>query len=134
MRYSLTVGADVAAANLAGLSINQPLRLMAGSVQHSSFTELTPVGAVDLAVVDAVKQAFDGSGDLVVRLHEAAGASSRVDLRLGVRTGRVTEVDLLEDDTDAPTQSLPNGELPAGTAVRLALRPFQILTLRFRST
>ncbi|RMB59893.1 alpha-mannosidase [Tessaracoccus antarcticus] len=133
MRYSLTVGADVAAAHHAGLRINQPLRLMPGTAKRTSFTELTPVGAVDLAVVDAVKQAFDGSGDLIVRLHEAAGASSRVDLRLGVDTASVTEVDLLEDDVDQPTQTLPENAVPAGSPVRLTLRPFQILTLRYRS-
>ncbi len=132
LRYSLTMGADLAAANHAGLRINQPLRLMSGSAEHSSFTELTPVGGVDLAVVDAVKVAFDGSGDLIVRLHEAAGASSRVDLRMGVDAGLVTEVDLLEDDIDEATQDLPAGPLPAGKAVRLVLRPFQILTLRWR--
>lgn len=132
MRYSLTVGADVAAANHAGLRLNQPLRLMAGTVQHASFTELTPVGPVDLAVVDSVKQAFDGSGDLVVRLHEAAGANSRLDLRLGFAAHDVVEVDLLEDDADVPTQSLPPGPLTSGSPLRLTLRPFQILTLRFR--
>ncbi|MEO7588277.1 MAG: glycoside hydrolase family 38 C-terminal domain-containing protein [Arachnia sp.] len=134
MRYSLTVGADVAAANHAGLRLNQPLRLMAGTASRPSFTEVTPVGAVDLAVVDAVKQAFDGSGDLIVRLHEAAGASSRVDLNVGIVAASVTEVDLLEDAVADPTQTLPESAVRAGDGVRLALRPFQILTLRFRST
>ncbi len=78
------------------------------------------------AVIDAVKQAFDGSGDLVIRIHEAEGARSRVRLLLD-RDGCVSEVDLLEDPIDEPTQ-----QLPASTCsrVELTLRPFQILTLR----
>lgn len=131
--YSLTVGADVATAHQAGLRLNQPLRPMPGTTRRSSFTELTPVGTVDLAVVDAVKRAFDDSGDLIVRLHEAAGATSRVDLQVGIDAAGVTEVDLLEDDIDQPTQTLPRGAVRTGDRVRLALRPFQILTLRYRS-
>ena len=79
-----------------------------------------------LAVVDSVKQAFDESGDLVIRMHEANGARSRVRLLLD-RDGYLSEVDLLEERVSDPTQQLPT---IAVSAVDLSLRPFQILTLR----
>ena len=80
------------------------------------------------AVIDAVKPAFDESGDVVIRLHEATGGRSRVRLHLGFDAQGVHEVDLLEQPVDEPTQQRL-GDLRDG-AVELTLRPFQILTLK----
>lgn len=89
---------------------------------------LTPVGRESFAVLDAVKTAFDGSGDLILRLHEAAGARSRIRLDLDGDVQEVREVDLLEVGVDDPTQKLP----ATASTLELTLRPFQILTLRVR--
>ncbi len=132
MRYCLTLDAGIREANAAGLRCNQPLRVLAGRRPEGSFVEVQPNGRSDLAFVDAVKQAFDGSGDVVVRLHEALGASSDVLFRLAECASSVTEVDLLEEESTEPTQTLPEGPIGAGEAIPLRLRPFQILTLRFR--
>nr|WP_231979849.1 glycosyl hydrolase-related protein [Tessaracoccus coleopterorum] len=66
---------------------------------------------------------------MVVRLHEAAGARSRVRLRVLQDHAEVLEVDLLEAPVDEPTQSLVGA---AEGVLDLRLRPFQILTLRIR--
>ncbi len=129
--YSLTVGADVRRAHEAGIRLNQPLRILDGAAAAPSLFRLSEPTAHSLVVIDAVKRAFDGSGDLIVRLYEAAGARSATRLTLGRAATSVGEVDLLEDPVVEPTQALPAGALGAGSAVDLALRPFQILTLRF---
>jgi alpha-mannosidase len=127
LRYSLTVGTDLAAAHAAGLRLNQPLRVVDGVADLAAPVRLTGRDPVSLAVIDAIKPAFDGSGDLIVRLHEAAGARSRVRLTLA-EPARIEEVDLLEEPAEA-TQSLPDASVDE---VGLQLRPFQILTLRLR--
>ena len=76
--------------------------------------------------VDAVKGADDGSGDLIVRLHEAVGDRASVELRTAGAIGRGWRCSLLEDREE---------ELPvAGGAVSVRLRPFELVTLRLQST
>jgi alpha-mannosidase len=87
-------------------------------------------------VVEAVKLAEDGSGDLVVRLYEAHGDRSSATVTTSIDWDDVLVTDLLE-------RAFPAGTAPgaAGAAVRIAsprrveleLRPFQIITLRFRA-
>lgn len=128
LRYSLTLGTDVAASHAAGVRLNQPLRVLPGTAEVRPLVALTPVGRESFAVLDAVKTAFDGSGDLILRLHEAAGARSRIRLDLDGDVQEVREVDLLEVGVDDPTQKLP----ATASTLELTLRPFQILTLRVR--
>jgi alpha-mannosidase len=78
-------------------------------------------------VVEAVKLSEDGSGDLVVRLYEAHGDRSSATLTTSIDWESVDATDLLERAVQ-------------GTAIRststrrveLDLRPFELLTLRFR--
>jgi alpha-mannosidase len=77
------------------------------------------VGAVE---VDAVKVADDGSGDLVVRLHEAVGDRRRITLRACRRIDAASRCDLLED----PERPEEVGD----GIVAFALRPFELVTLR----
>ncbi|MDF1489488.1 alpha-mannosidase [Tessaracoccus caeni] len=132
LNYSLTADAGVPEAYAAGLRLNQPLRILPGSVAQRSVCKLRCERG--FAVVDAVKTAFDESGDIVVRLHEAAGAQSRIELVPGFDAAGVVEVDLLEDPIDVATQELQDGAVETGGPLRIALTPFQILTLRFRRT
>jgi len=77
------------------------------------------------ATVESVKLADDRSGDVVVRLYESLGGRASADLRPGFPVARAEVTDLLE-------RALPAGEMTVGDdgTIRLALRPFQILTLR----
>ena len=75
-------------------------------------------------VIEAVKLAEDGSNDLVVRLYEAWGGRASVTVSADADVRSVQATDLLE-------RPLENGARAEGRSVELALRPFQIVTLRF---
>ena len=115
LRYALVPGAGVAGAAEAGYALNLPLRRRRGSA-------VEPLVRVEgTAYVEAVKLAADGSGDVVVRLYEPLGARASVRVSASFEHSGVTEVDLLERPMDT-------GSWDGGT---LALRPFQIVTLRY---
>jgi alpha-mannosidase len=76
-------------------------------------------------VVEAVKLAEDGSGDVIARLYESLGQRSAGRLTANFPVQRVTAVDLLERAAVAPG-------VESGTdGAELLLRPFQLVTLRF---
>ncbi len=111
------------------LGSNAPLRLVSDGRAVSSAAPIVRITGVDRGVargveVDAVKLADDGSGDLVVRLHEAVGNRTRISV---ASPGRVTDAwrcNLLEERG--------SGEEVGDGVVTLTLRPFEIVTLRLR--
>jgi len=123
LRVGLVVGADVADAITEGYRFNLPQRRVEGAAVDT----IEPLVAIDRpgVVVEAVKLAEDGSGDVVVRLYEALGVRGRASLTAGFDVAGVQQVDLLERDVPA------DGVAVDGGTVRLDLRPFQIVTLRF---
>ncbi|WP_405986906.1 alpha-mannosidase [Streptomyces sp. NBC_00872] len=135
-RHALRPGADIGDAIGEGYALALPLRPgaagPAGSagpsgsagLSGSAGSALSPLVSVDHpdVVVEAVKLADDRSGDVVVRLYESRGGRARTALRAGFPVAAVRETDLLEETlAERPHEN--------GT-VALALRPFQILTLR----
>jgi alpha-mannosidase len=78
-------------------------------------------------VIEAVKLAEDGSGDVVVRLYESLGERSigLVAANFPVKSVEVT--DLLESPGEPPA-----GIVLGAESVELTLRPFQLVTLRFQ--
>lgn len=121
-RHALVPGAAIGDAVREGFRINLPERRVTGD------REVAPLVSVDndAVVVSAVKLADDASGDLVVRLYESTGGRARVALATGFEAAGVAVCDLLERplaDTAVP-------ELHEG-GVRLSLRPFELVTLRF---
>ncbi|MGT2427166.1 alpha-mannosidase [Amnibacterium kyonggiense] len=78
-------------------------------------------------VVEAVKLAEDRSGDVVVRLAESLGGRASGTLRTAFPWRSVAATDLLERvvASTALGRSAPGGSVP------IALRPFELLTLRF---
>lgn len=127
LRVGLAVGADLPETIAAGYRINLPVRRFEGAEVEA----IEPLVAVDRegVVVEAVKLAEDGSGDVVVRLYEALGTRARATLTTGFDVARAWQTDLLEREAEA------DGVVAVGAAegsgVRLELRPFQIVTLRF---
>jgi alpha-mannosidase len=118
--YSLLPGADIGAAVAEGYALNLPLRVTAGSG-----TRPAPLVTVDGAIVEAVKLADDRSGDVIVRLYESLGGRTSAIVHPGFSVGQAQIVDLLERPVqDGPLTPGDDGQ------IRLALRPFQILTLR----
>jgi alpha-mannosidase len=79
-------------------------------------------------VVEAVKLAEDGSGDLVVRLYEAHGDRSTAELTTSIDWADVSATDLLE--RAAPGTAIRSS---SPRRVELELRPFELVTLRFRA-
>ncbi|MBP3037762.1 alpha-mannosidase [Arthrobacter sp. zg-ZUI100] len=127
-RFSVRPGAGIAEAVREGYRLNLPLRQVSGV----SSTAVEPVLHVDnpAVVVEAVKLAEDRSGDVIVRLYEAHGGRARAVLRPAFGHDGVSATDLLERPVASDAVAERTGE-PAG-GVSLELRPFEILTLRFR--
>ena len=121
-RHALVPGAGIGDAVREGWRINQPERRVTGGAD-----EVAPLVTVDqeAVVVTAVKLADDGSGDVVVRLHEAHGGRVRATLTPDFEVADVVATDLLE-------RALPEAPAYDGRRVALRLRPFELVTLRLR--
>jgi alpha-mannosidase len=100
-------------------SLNSPLILVEGGAEPAVFGLLEAEG-VELAL-GALKPAEDGRGE-ILRLYEPHGARGKCTLRFASSPESVQRTNLLEE---------PEGtvEVSDGT-VRLAVRPFEVVTLR----
>jgi len=120
----LVVGAGIDDAVRHGYALNLPERVVSGD--HG----VEPLVAVDddAVVVEAVKLAEDGSGDVVVRLYESRGGRARARVTPAFPDAGVEVTDLLERPLAGPAGT------PArdGDGVVLELTPFQVVTLRIR--
>lgn len=118
---TLAPAPGVGAAVHAGYRRNLPVRRVLGA------GPVEPLLRVDGAsvVVEAVKLAEDGSGDVVVRLYEPLGARASARLVPTFAVGSVTETDLLERPLDPDALVASDGGVAS-----LRLRPFQVVTLR----
>jgi alpha-mannosidase len=121
-------GAGLADVRAAAARLNSPLRVVNGTGESAP----SPVvvvsgpdgGAAPGVEVDAVKVADDGSGDLIVRLHEACGNRIRISVATPQRITSAWRCDLFEEPQ--------SGEEVGDGIVAITLRPFQIVTLRLR--
>ncbi|HEX4725526.1 MAG TPA: glycoside hydrolase family 38 C-terminal domain-containing protein [Pseudonocardiaceae bacterium] len=120
-RHALIADATTNEAVQAGYRINLPVRVRSGA------NPVAPLVSVDnpAVVIESVKLADDQSGDVIVRLYEADGDRAGAHLITGFATTGVISTDLLErrwPDTE-------EYEVKAD-GIELALRPFEIRTLR----
>ncbi|MHA6759138.1 alpha-mannosidase [Streptacidiphilus sp. PAMC 29251] len=115
-RYALYPGATIGESVAAGQALNLPLRR--GASPAAPLVRIDGPGAV----VESVKLADDASGDVIVRLYESLGGRAGLTLSTAFPLAAATLTDLLERPTEALT--------PSGNALALALRPFQIITVR----
>ena len=121
LRVALRVGATIADAVAEGYRLNLPLRRVPRRRRRRAARASVDDPAV---VVEAVKLAEDGSGDVVVRLYESLGTRAvTADHRRRSTYASVVETDLLE----RPLRRAGRARRRRGCA----LRPFQIVTLRF---
>ncbi|WP_327370882.1 alpha-mannosidase [Streptomyces sp. NBC_01217] len=116
-RYALAPGAQVTDAVREGLALNLPLRAAVAPAVPSLITTGHPA-----VTVESVKLAEDRSGDVIVRLYESAGGRAEGSLRVGFPVVQAQITDLLE----RPLHGATTDE----HGLVLALRPFQILTVR----
>jgi alpha-mannosidase len=105
--------------------LDLPLRVIDGGGGDGAGSELpAPVVTVTgrTVEVDAVKVADDGSGDIVVRLHEATGNRVAATVALSKRISAAAACDLME---------VPQRHFEVSDGIcALTLRPFQLVTLR----
>ncbi|KMS77555.1 alpha-mannosidase [Streptomyces leeuwenhoekii] len=122
-RHALLPGASIGDAVREGWRINLPERRLSGA------REVAPLvtSDQDAVVITAVKLADDGSGDVVVRFHEAHGGRARATLTAGFAVADAVATDLLE--RPLPGERAPRAE---GDRIAVRLRPFQLTTLRLR--
>ncbi|MGO3796713.1 MAG: alpha-mannosidase, partial [Pauljensenia sp.] len=147
LRTSLAVGASTGDAVREGYRLNLPLRTATGSREVPALVSTTGGSGV----IEAVKMAEDGSGDVVVRLYESLGQRGRTTVELGFPADTVLGVDGTERPPAAPSADVPDGRVPDRTAstpgcdgprpahvewvegtqdVEVELGPFQIATVR----
>jgi alpha-mannosidase len=121
--YALLPGASIMDAIREAYALNLPPRIVPGTGEDTP----VPLVTVDnpAAVVEAVKLADDRSGDVVVRIYEALGGRTVATVRTGFTVAEVETVDLLERPLPHPSITVDRDG-----GIRLALRPFQIVTLR----
>ncbi|MGW7378070.1 alpha-mannosidase [Streptomyces sp. NPDC054794] len=122
-RHALVPGAGIGDAVREGWRINLPERRLPGA------REVAPLVTVDneAVVITAVKLADDGSGDVVVRFHEAHGGRAVATLTAGFPVTGVTATDLLERPGEREATLVWDG-----ARVTVRLRPFELMTLRLQ--
>ncbi|MCM3846483.1 glycosyl hydrolase-related protein [Pseudonocardia sp. DR1-2] len=121
LRCTLTPGTEIPDAVREGYRVALGTREITGSGPVEPLVTVDD-GGTGAVVVEAVKLADDGSGDVVVRLYEAHGGRAGAVLRPGFDCAGAVETDLLERTLDTPRA--------LGGDLRLELRAFQIATVR----
>jgi alpha-mannosidase len=100
--------------------LNVPATLAEGIPSVPQFS-LFSVDAANV-MIEAVKPAEDGSGDVIVRLYEAKRTATRCALSIGLPVKRAARTNMLE----VPERDLPLND----SRIVLDLRPFEIVTVR----
>ena len=124
----------------AGYHLNTPPRSIepaSASARSGAAPRVAPGSSIvasthPAVVVETVKAADDGSGDVIVRCYESAGGRATTRLSFGFGVAAARTVDARERTVDGSRSLLdPDEARPAGV-VDLELRPFQIVTLRLQ--
>jgi alpha-mannosidase len=103
-------------------ALNSPLVAVPGGAQAGDFG-LAAVEGLPLAL-GGLKLAEDGEG-VILRLHEPRGARGEATLRFARSIEGVERSNLLEEPESGPVEV-------EGSVVRLAVRPFEVVSLRVR--
>jgi alpha-mannosidase len=119
-RVTLRPAAMIGDAVEEGYRTNLPVREVSGA------GDVEPLLTVSdpAIVVEAVKLAEDGSGDVVVRLYESLGGRAAGELVASFGVASVQFTDLLERPVENTSSHA------TATGAHLALRPFEIVTVR----
>lgn len=103
-----------------GYLLNCPVTTQVGEAQTASLFRIDEPNIV----IETVKPAEDGSGDIVVRMYESMRTSTECTMSVGLPFSTAVETNMLEEDQH---------EIPvSGNELRLAFRPFEIKTVRLR--
>ena len=102
--------------------LNVPIQTAAGSCGTFSAFETD----AENIFIDTVKEAEDGSGDLILRLYEAKRADTICRLKVRIPMKTVSLCDMLENETE---QLIPE----EGAVIPLHFHTFEVKTLRIRT-
>lgn len=122
-RHALVAGADVGDAVREGYRLNLPERTLQGAHPVRPLVEVGNAAVV----VESVKLAEDGSGDVVVRLYESLGGRADTTVTTSFELRHAESTDLLERNWPTPVEHDITQQ-----QIRLGLRPFEIRTLRLK--
>jgi alpha-mannosidase len=127
--YAIGLGVTELEATELGQRLNARPRTVLGGHDVAPLVRVRGDGVL----LDAVKLAEDRSGDLVVRIHEAAGRLAHANVTLDVGYTGVEEVSLLEEPVaeETPHADSDGGLRVDASGVALNLTPFSVRTLRF---
>ena len=117
-----------------GYELNVPAATAEGEADERS---LFAVDGLEV-VIETVKPAEDGSGDVIVRLYESMRTSTRTELRTSLPVESVAETNMLEEPE--LELGMADGRVASGSSekatrhgrIELDFRPFEIKTLRMR--
>ena len=118
MKFKIRPAATIQDAVNLGYELNYPAR----EVQGNRVIEPLVTSSAAQVIIETVKLAEDGSGDLIVRLYESTGG--RCDSRIAF--AGASEKIWLTDFLEIPTSA----DHSAGGSIDLQFRPFQVVTLR----
>ncbi|TXR55509.1 alpha-mannosidase [Quadrisphaera setariae] len=128
LRSAVLVG-SIADAVREGYRTTRPLRPVPnGPGGAGGAVEPLVASSEPAVVVETVKLAADGSGDVVVRLSERHGGAATTRLTASFEHGEALLTDLLERSGD---QHLSPAASEGGRTYEVALGAFQVLTVRF---
>ena len=104
----------------AAYELNCPAVTVRGHAEERSYINVS----ADNVIVETVKPAFDGSGDTVIRLYEAAGTLTDFTLTLGFDLLDAYLTDMLEENGEPISHD--------GRNIRLTVSAFKVITLRLK--
>ena len=107
----------------AAYDLNVPVRCVGGNGGEASLFSVDQSNII----IETVKPAEDGSGDVIVRLYEGMRTATRCRLKTALPFSKAIQTNMLEVGTQALKVSA-KGVIP------LDFRPFEIKTLRLRHT
>jgi alpha-mannosidase len=109
-----------------GYDLNTPLPVVDGKAKPQSLFSVDKPNII----IETVKPAEDGSGDVIVRLYEAKRMTTQATLTTSLPITEAWETDMLEENT---LTSLEPTEAPSGGyKIQLTFSPFKVKTVRLR--
>jgi alpha-mannosidase len=110
-----------------GYQLNVPLTVVDGGNGLKSFISIS----ASTIILETVKLAEDGSGDLILRLYEAIGSHTSCRIQMKLDIDQILETTMLEKMED-DVQVIGSEKIDGMTKANLTFRPFEIKTLRLR--
>jgi alpha-mannosidase len=111
--------------------LNSPIRVVKAKSHGSNLNGLSRIFSVDAsnAIIDTIKISEDDPKCLIVRIFEAMGGQSKVNLRTAIPFEKAVVCDLLERGTP-DISDLQIQECEGYFSVLFELNPFQVISVK----